>query len=297
MHQIDPNWDATFHTVQLLANETTDSAFFADDHAAARFEARKGKQRVVDHSCNVILTGGRKYSARGRRHTERNRKQPNFRTMRKRALRVSAAHGANASTQAHHDHLDTVIQGLDAYVQLLQTMVPNPTLKPYIHRHKPMRESKRQRHGTWKNVASDNEVIFYGTELLGRKDQARIGSLAAGRSELVRAKLHERQSQGFCLVIHTDEYLSSQVCNSCTSRLDNFGNVFTLKHCVEEAKVMNRDDNAASCILQVGQHQMQHGTRPLALRRPHLSIDHFYTQCNQQILVSRRVAGLMPLQW
>ncbi|KAI8067594.1 hypothetical protein BC940DRAFT_333606 [Gongronella butleri] len=52
------------------------------------------------------------------------------------------------------------------------------------------------------------------------------------------------------MVVLTDEYLSSQDCNSCTSRLDNFGNVFALKHCVEEAKVMNRDDNAASCILQ-----------------------------------------------
>ncbi|KAI8067593.1 hypothetical protein BC940DRAFT_301114 [Gongronella butleri] len=111
-----------------LANETIDSAFFADDHAAARFEARKGKQRVVDHSCNVILTGGRKYSARGRRDTKRNRKQRHFRTMRKRALCVAVAQDANASTQAHHDHLDTVIQGLDAYVQLLQTMDPNPTV-------------------------------------------------------------------------------------------------------------------------------------------------------------------------
>ena len=74
-----------------------------------------------------------------------------------------------------------------------------------------MRESKRQRHGTWKNVAANPKIIFYGTGLLGRRDQARVGHMPAGRSELVRQKLHEHQSQGFCLVVHTDEYLSSQV--------------------------------------------------------------------------------------
>ena len=76
---------------------------------------------------------------------------------------------------------------------------------------RPMRDSKRRRHGTWKNVSSSTPLIMYGTGLMGRKDQARIGGMPAGRSELVRQRLTEHQAQGQCMVVLTDEYLSSQV--------------------------------------------------------------------------------------
>ena len=145
----------TFHEyiTHRLANEADDTTFFfADDHAAARFEARKGKQRAVDHAANVITFGGRKFSERGRRHTKRNRKQRHFRAMRKRRLRLMAAHDANAATQAHHDQLDSVIQGLDAYVQLLHSMDPNPTISGIIqHTHRQrqdLQDIQREDQGT-----------------------------------------------------------------------------------------------------------------------------------------------------
>ncbi|SAL96053.1 hypothetical protein [Absidia glauca] len=133
-----------------------------------------------------------------------------------------------------------------------------------------MKRWKKNRHGSRDTTITAIPLVAFGAGML-HTNHSHIHGYPVGSTNVVRRHMLERQRRALCLVGHTDEYLTSQICASCGERMNNAEinnqQIYALKHCQRCNKIMNHDKNAASNMFSIMQSSIIGDGRPPALSR------------------------------
>ncbi|ORX44456.1 hypothetical protein DM01DRAFT_1340419 [Hesseltinella vesiculosa] len=119
-----------------------------------------------------------------------------------------------------------------------------------------MNTVKRRYHAP--SLSNGPSLVVFGTATVDRD----------GRTNgLNQNHLIERQSSALTLVLHTDEYLTSQACNVCGGQLspvttNNQQDIFVLKPCTSSCMFWDLDAFAASYKLWAARSMVEVWARP-----------------------------------
>ncbi|ORX50919.1 hypothetical protein DM01DRAFT_344260, partial [Hesseltinella vesiculosa] len=304
-----------------LRHLTSTMAFYGSHASKARFEAKKGQQRGAAVCANIMLTGSAKYckAKRMKAKTRKNRRRRRKLSQQKRAIKQQIVRtvydsvdaqiiGVSNQIAVQDAAMDAIVSGI-MNLDLSQNQAIHHALNAQVtthevmtntleqHRlllknqkeqlqqkflelnHSPMNTVRRQYHGSQPQQQGPSLVAF-GAAMIGR-DGARMRGHAVGRTDVVRNHLLERQSRALTLVLHTDEYLTSQAsaffkskaCNVCGGQLspvatNNQQGIFGLKHCTACCMFWDRDACAANNMFWAAHSTLEVGARPAPLARP-----------------------------
>ncbi|ORX59530.1 hypothetical protein DM01DRAFT_1405059 [Hesseltinella vesiculosa] len=267
-----------------LRHLTSTMAFYGSHSSKARFEAKKGQQRGAAACVNIMLTGSAKYckAKRMKAKTRKNRRRRRKLSQEKRAIKqqiVRSDYVAVDTQIADVDNqiavqeaaMDAIVSGImdldlsqnQAIQSALNTQVTAHELMVNTleqHRlllknqkeqlqqkflelnHSPKNPMKKRYHGSRPQQQGPSLVAF-GAAMIGR-DGARIRGHAVGRTDTVRNHLLERQSRALALLLHTDEYLTSQASLQCLWRP-------IVTRCQQQQPTRHLWPEALHCLLHV----------------------------------------------
>ncbi|KAI8330349.1 hypothetical protein BC941DRAFT_475683 [Chlamydoabsidia padenii] len=134
---------------------------------------------------------------------------------------------------------------------------------------------QKHRHGSNDLDRTTLTLVAFGAGMINTNTN-HIHGYPIGPTNLIRRHMIERQRRTFCLVGHTNEYLTSQICSSCDTRMPNARldecAIVALKSCIPCDRVINRDKNAASNMYRIMQSSVAGFGRPLSLSRSRFSV-------------------------
>ncbi|KAI8328117.1 hypothetical protein BC941DRAFT_477171 [Chlamydoabsidia padenii] len=115
---------------------------------------------------------------------------------------------------------------------------------------------QKRRHGSNDLYRTTLPLVAFGAGMINTNTN-HIHGYPVGSTNLIQQHMIERQRRGLCLVGHTNEHLTSQICSSCDTRMPNARLdervIVALKSCILCDRVVNRDESAASNMYRIMQ--------------------------------------------